>query len=192
MEKSHELSNERESLQLIREMIDKAKSDLGAQAFYPILWGWIVLIASIGHFLLLQFTTVERPYLIWLIIVFGIIASVVKGYSQRNSKTSSTYSSTIVGMVWGTFLVNYFILLPFIAEINYQIGPLILLMVGGSIFLCGFILKFKPYYLGGVFTWIMAIVAFMVAREFQLLASGAAVLFGLLIPGYILKNRKEG
>ena len=191
MDKLSGTLNERESLQLIREMIDKAKNDLGAQAFYPILWGWIVLIGSLGHFLLLRHSSFERPYMVWLIIIIGIIGSIAKGYNQRKTTSASTYSSTIVAVVWVVFLVNYFILLPFIDEINFLVGPIVLLMSGGSIFLCGFILKFKPFYFGGIFTWIMAIVAFMVSMEFQLLVSAAAVLFGLLIPGYILKNGKE-
>lgn len=190
MEKSSEIT-EQQSLHLIREMIEKAKNDLSNQSFYPILWGWIVLIGSLGHFLLLRFDLTEKPYMIWLIIIIGMIASAVKGYNERNNTSTGTYSGTIVAMVWVIFLVNYFLLLPFLDQINYLMGPLVLLMSGGSIFLCGFVLKFRPFYLGGIFTWLMAVLAFNVSMELQLLVSAVAVLFGLLIPGYLLKNRKS-
>lgn len=189
MEKSQEL-NEVQSLQLIREMINRAKDDLGNQSFYPILWGWIVLIGSLGHFILLKYTDFERPYIVWAIILVGIVASFIKGYKERKNTSSGTYSGTIVAMVWGVFLINYFILVPFLGDSTYLIGSLVLLMAGGSIFLCGFILKFRPFYVGGIFTWVLAIFSFMVSVEYQLLASAVAVIFGLLIPGYLLKNRK--
>ena len=82
-------------------------------------------------------------------------------------------------------------MLPFIDKINFMITPIVLLMAGGSIFLSGFVVKFNPFYWGGIFAWVMAIIAFIVSIELQLLASAAAVLFGLLIPGYILKYREE-
>ncbi len=191
MDRSKESLSEQESLQLIREMISKAKNDLSNQAFYPILWGWVVLIGSLGHFLLLRYTAFEHPYIVWLIIFVGIIGSVIKGFSERNTTKTVTYASSVIAMIWVIFLVNYFILIPFIAKINFLITPIILLMSAGSIFLSGFVLKFKPFYWGGIFTWIMAVAAFIVSSDIQLLASATAVLFGLLIPGYILKYREE-
>lgn len=191
MEHSKESINEQESLKIIHEMISKAKNDLSDQAFYPILWGWVVLIGSIGHFVLLQYTSFEKPSLIWLIIIVGIIGSIAKGFSQRKDTGATTYANSIIAMIWVVFLINYFILLPFIDEINFMITPIILLMAGGSIFLSGFTVKFKPFYFGGIFAWLMAIVAFIVTVQYQLLVCAAAMLFGLLIPGYILKSREE-
>ncbi len=190
MEQSKETFNKKESLQVIHEMISRAKKDLSDHAFYPILWGWIVLIGSIGHFLLLKYSSFNQPELIWLIIIIGIVGSVAKGFNQRKTTGASTYAGSIIALIWGIFLINYFILLPFLSEINYMVTPIILLMAGGSIVLSGFVLKFKPFYFGGIFAWLMAVAAFLVSVELQLLASAGAVLFGLLVPGYILKNRE--
>lgn len=91
----------------------------------------------------------------------------------------------------GHFLVSYFTLIPFMSVINYEVTPVILLMVAGAIFLSGFVIKFKPFYFGGIFTWLMAIVAFLFTQDIQFFATAASAVFGLLIPGYILKNRKD-
>ncbi len=190
MNQPKESFNEQESLKVIREMISKAKQDLSDQAFYPILWGWIVFIGSIGHFLLLISTSFNRPWLIWTIVVIGIIGSFAKGFTSAKKTGAMNYSGTAVGVIWGVFLINYFLLVPFIANINFMITPIVLLMAGGSLVLSGFVLKFNPFYLGGIISWIAAAIAFLFTPEIQLLASAAAALFGLLVPGYILKNRE--
>jgi len=60
--------NETESLALIREMIENAKARLGESSFFFLLWGWLVLIASLLHFILL-FTGFQYPYLPWPVVL---------------------------------------------------------------------------------------------------------------------------
>ncbi len=191
MDQSKEYFNEQESLKVIHEMIDKAKKDLGSQAFYPILWGWVVLIGSIGHYVLLEYIAFGRAWLAWLVIFIGIIGSIVKGINSSKKSGAANYTSSIVAMIWVIFLVNYFILLPFLDVINYMITPLVLLMTGGSIVLTGFATKFKPFYYSGIFVWLMTIAAFLLPRSPQLLICAATALFGILIPGYILKIKEN-
>lgn len=190
MNQSKNQFSEQDSLQVIHDMINKAKKDLGDHSFYPILWGWVVLVGSIVNYLLLEYTTFERPWLAWLVVFVGIIGSAVKGYNVEKRNGATNYTSSIVMMIWVMFLINYFILLPFMSVINYMITPLILLMAGGSLVLTGFVTKFKPFYYSGIFVWITAIAAFLFTGSVQLLICATAALFGILIPGYILKNKE--
>ncbi|MBN2732020.1 MAG: hypothetical protein JXR26_06305 [Balneolaceae bacterium] len=181
--------NAQESLDIIHEMITRAKGNIQESAFYFLLWGWIIIAGSMGHYLLLTYSSVAHPELAWLIILIGIAASVVQGIRDRKTQGSSTYLTRIYTTVWVTFLINYFIILFFIAKINFYITPLVLVMAASSTYLSGSIIKFNPLKWGAVFIWLMAIASFLVVLPYQLLLTAAAVLIGYLVPGYILQNK---
>lgn len=181
----------RQSLDIIHTMINRAKGNIRNKSFYFILWGWTVIAGSIGHYLLLQYSEVNHPEWAWAIIVVGILGSVIQGMRDRKETGATTYSERIYTTVWITFLVNYFIILFFIAVINYYITPLVLVMAAAATYISGTIIKFSPLKWGAVFIWLMSIAAFMVDLPYQLLATAAAVFGGYLIPAYLLKN-KEG
>lgn len=180
-----------QSLDIIHEMINRAKGNICNKSFYFILWGWIIMAGSIGHYLLLQFSDVSHPEWAWTIIVVGIIASAVQGARDRKKTGATTYPERIYSTVWITFLVNYFIILFFIASINYYVTPLVLVMAASATYLSGAIIKFLPLKWGAALIWVMGIVAFMVSLPGQLLVTAAAVLGGYLVPAYLLKH-KEG
>lgn len=180
-----------QSLDIIHEMIDRAKGDIRSKSFYFILWGWIIIAGSIGHYLLLQFSKVSHPEWAWSVIIVGIIASIIQGARDRQENGAITYSERVYVTVWITFLVNYFIILFFIATINYYITPLILVMAAAATYISGTIIKFPPLKWGAVFIWGMGIIAFLVALPYQLLATAIAIFGGYLIPAYLLKNKEE-
>ncbi|TYP91741.1 hypothetical protein LX73_2568 [Fodinibius salinus] len=184
-------TDNQQRLQTIHQMITQAKGHIQNSSFYLLLWGWIVAAGSLGHYLLLEFSSIAHPEWAWSIVVVGIIASVVKGINDRRSSGIATYGEHLMTMIWVTFLINYFIILIFIAKINFYITPVILVLTAGSVFLSGILLKFKPLKWGAGFIWVMSIVAFMVPLPYQLLATTVAIGGGYLIPGYILKNNER-
>ena len=44
-----------DSLTIIQAMINKAKDQFSENGHLYLLWGWVILICSIGHFLLMNF-----------------------------------------------------------------------------------------------------------------------------------------
>lgn len=187
MEEGKSMSGQ-QGLGIIHEMIGRARGNVKSSTFHILLWGWIVVAGSLGHFILLKFSNIAHPEWVWTIVLVGIIGSVIRGVNRRKQKGVSTYGETIIRMIWITFLVNYFILVVFIAKINFYITPIVLLLAAGSVFLSGTILKYNPIRWGAVFIWLMAIIAFLVPLPYQLLATAAAMLLGYLIPGYMLKR----
>ncbi|HYW34711.1 MAG TPA: hypothetical protein VE868_04820 [Balneolaceae bacterium] len=189
MDNQEQSQTAQQRLDIIHEMIARAKGKISKDSsFYFLLWGWVVLISSIVHFLLLQYTTIHHPEWAWSIILVGIFGSFVKGYKERKSHKANTYLNRLYGIIWITFMVSYLILLVFSARINFYIAPLVLLMAASATYLSGALIKFNPLKWGAVFIWVMGIVAFLVALPYQLLATAAAVLIGYLIPGYMLKQ----
>lgn len=190
MDNQHNTIDNQQRLEMIHQIISQARGNIQNSSFYILLWGWIVFAGSIGHYLLLQYSDVAHPEWAWSIIIIGIIASVAKGMKDRKNRGASTYPEQINTTIWLTFLINYFIILFFIAKINFYITPVVLVLTAGSTFLSGTILKFNPLKWGALFIWLMAVVSFMVVLPYQLLATAAAILGGYLIPGYILKNNE--
>ena len=182
----------KESLAIIRSMIAKAKGNFRKNAFYFLLWGWVVLAGCLGHYLLLTFSNYSHPELAWAIILIGIIWSIIRGYRDNtNQSTAHSYPGNIYGIVWATFLVNYLILLFFLEQINYMITPIILLLAASSTFISGSLMHYRPLQYGAVAIWLAGIGGFLLSLQAQLLVTAGAILLGYLIPGYMLKNSKK-
>jgi hypothetical protein len=96
--------------------------------------------------------------------------------------------------LWWGFLVLILIVLIMtgVNKMPWQSTyPLIISLYGFGTFVSGGILKFKPLLLGGVACWIIAIVAFFVSPENVLLLTALSIVVSYLIPGYMLKYKKE-
>lgn len=57
-------------------------------------------------------------------------------------------------------------------------------------FVSGIIIRFKPLLVGGVIFWVAGTLCFIVSPLDQYLVGGAAMIFGYLIPGYMLSRAK--
>ena len=183
----------KESLQIIESMIQRTKGNLNDSSFYFLLWGWIVLIGNIGQIIFQRYPDFEKPYLIWLIVIPGIIASMVYGMKQGRKNKVSSHLDRINFLIWMTFLFSYIIIIVFMKEINYKIAPMIFLFAGNATFLTGIVIKFKPLILGGFAFWIGVIFQFSLPVEYIDYVSPVIIILGYLIPGYLLKiqNRKN-
>lgn len=189
MEPSNELTAN-QSLELISSMIREAKGRVQANSFYYLLWGWVILLANLGMFTLDRMDF-ERPYLVWLITIPAWIISIVWGFRQRKSARTSTHFGRVSTALWISLGVVIFTLVVFGREINYQLGPIILVISAIPTLTSGVILKFRPLVVGGMLFWIAGIVSFLLPREFQPLVGALAIACCYLVPGYMLKNRRD-
>ena len=193
METNEKLLKPEESLQIIEQMIQKAKTNLHDSSFYFLLWGWIVLIAIIGQMLISHFTDYTKPYLVWLIIIPGVIASIVNGSIKGKKSKVTSHLDRINFLNWIVFLISYSIVLIFMKNFDYKIVPIIFLLAGNATFITGIIIKFKALIFGGIIFWIGVICLFTVPKEFTEFISPIIIIFGYLVPGYLLKfqNKKN-
>lgn len=74
MEPQPEKLSARESLDIITVMIQEAKGNVQRVNFYFLLWGWVVTIAHLGMYILMQLEY-ERPYVAWIITIPAWIAT---------------------------------------------------------------------------------------------------------------------
>lgn len=188
METTENKLTEKESLHLIMSMIQTAKADISDDSFYYLLWGWLVLIASLTHYTLLQFQVDMAP-MVWMLMPLGGIITVVYGHKQNKKENRKTFVDEFMKYVLISFLVSLVTVLFFQSKLGLNTYPIILVIYGILLFISGGALKFRPLMIGGVINWTMAIAAFFATFDMQLLCIAAAVLMGYIIPGYLLKRK---
>ncbi len=181
--------NEHESLALIQQMINSAKEEINDDSFYYLLWGWLVFLACVLQYVLIQLN-VEQNYIGWMVMMpVGAIASAVHGYKQEKRQRVKTFVDWIMKYVWISFAVSLLIVLFFAFKLQLNAYPMVMMVYGMWLFVSGASIKFKPLIIGGIINWIFCIVSFFFAFEIQLVILGVAVLLGYIIPGHMLKNR---
>ncbi|NOY36695.1 MAG: hypothetical protein GXO83_03880 [Chlorobi bacterium] len=193
METEKNISNIEESLEIINKMIFTAKVNIKGGSFYFLFWGWLIILISLGVFSLEKFTNMMNSEVLWSLTFVGVIVSGIYGYKKEKKEKFTTYTGNIYMWVWLGFLI---VVAGLIFIIIYDkaytlIGPVILLLAGYATLLSGIIIKFKPLIIGALFMWTLGITAFFIHNEYALIVEAFAVLCGYLIPGYMLKNKKD-
>jgi hypothetical protein len=184
-----EMSGE-ESLRLITEMIQTAKSGLRDNGFFYLFWGWLVFVASLSQYILLVVLKSDYNGIPWLILMpLGGIVSAVYGARKKKAMRVKTYLDQFMGYALIAFLVSLLTVLFYMAYTqNPQMAyPLIMMVYGAWLFISGGALKFKPLLWGGCINWTLSIVSMFVVFQSQLLLLALAVLLGYIIPGHMLK-----
>ena len=177
-----------QSLEIITKMIEAAKGNMRRGSFYFLFWGWLVLFCSLGQYFLLNFTECKYPYIVWLLVILGMIISSIYSYLNERKVKVRTHFDVVYIMVWMTFIFGYVIVLLLMSKINYIVSPLILLLAGNATFLSGIILKFRPLIFGGIMFWVFTILTIYLNHNISDLLVSVAVLLGYLIPGYMLRS----
>lgn len=191
MEKEEKEMTEKDSLQLITSMINKARNRFNETGILYLIYGWIIFICSLVQFIALYFFESQNAYYIWYLTWAAVIYQVIYLRKKRASQKTRTYTDEIVGYVWLVFIIciSLLIFLQLYLKSIATINPSILVLYGMPTFLSGVILKSNPLKIGGICCWLLAIVSIFILPEFQLLIIAVAVVVAWIIPGYLLKQK---
>jgi len=180
-------------LDLIYEMIENSKTQIRENAFFYLLWGWLVLIASLSHFFLMKFG-IYKSYLVWpVLMTSGMVISIIAGIRMGKKAGYRTHIDTAVIYLWYGFFFALMVIIAFSVggKITWEMSNvLIIVLYGLGTFVSGGILKFKPLIIGGICCWIIALCKFFVPDEYSLLLVAASIIIAYLIPGYLLRNAR--
>ena len=184
---------EKESLKIIHEMITTSKGNLKDNSFFYLLWGWLVLVASLSHFILEQIGY-HQPYLVWPVLMgAGGVVSVIAGIRIGKRATVVTHVDRSIMYLWWSFLIVVIIvlLMAAIQKISW-VGSnvLIMAMYGLGTFVSGGLLKFKPLMAGGIVAWAFSVFALFTDPSWVMLFIAASIIVAYLIPGYMLKAKE--
>ncbi len=110
MENNEKNMSSEESLRLIHQMINSVKQELEDDSFYYLFWGWLVLVASIGNYVL-DVVGYANPSIVWLLMPIGGIITGVYAYRDKKSKKVSTYTNEVMMYVLRAYLISMMIVL---------------------------------------------------------------------------------
>lgn len=188
---SKELTKE-ESLALITDMIGQAKRNVAkGGSFYFLMWGSVVMLANLGHYLIETNNWYEHPYIVWVLMIPAGIASMIYGAKQDRETKVKSHLDRLYSMIWLAVFIGILIVLFFMKDLNYNINAVILSFAAIGTFISGQALRFNPLIMGAVALWATSILAFNVTPVDQYLVGAIGIFAGYLVPGYLLRKAEK-
>jgi hypothetical protein len=186
-----ETLNERQSLAIIEEMINRAKNNFSESGTLFILWGVVIFLCSIISFVCAYFFDVEHSWYIWALTWPTAIYQIIYIKRRQKKRQAKIFTDDILKYMWLTFFLclALLVLILIYRQAFITVNPAILIMYGIPTFLSGIILKFKPLVAGGICCWLLAIGCTLTDWHFQLLYIGAAAVAAWIIPGIYLRRK---
>ncbi|MCH8569063.1 MAG: hypothetical protein LAT67_12390 [Balneolales bacterium] len=182
---------QQQSMEVIREMIQRSKQKFSQYAGSFLVWGWAINVAAaITYVHIIQEWTFNL-YFVWIAAI-GIpsIWSIYMGYQKGKESTQHAKSplDSYMLAVWGGS-AGVFNILMLVGVVNGWIimYPLLIAVFGWGVLITGALIKFRPLIFGGISNFFIAGIAVFVATEAILLILIAALTCSYLIPGYMLK-----
>lgn len=190
MEATESKLTEQESMKLIHNMIVTAKNQISEDGFLYLLWGWLVLAASLSNYALIKIGHEEYGGIAWIVMMFsGAIISMIYGKRKKKAEKVRTHLDEFMGYIWTAFGVCLGIVIGFGFKLGISTYPMVLMVYGFGTFISGGALKFRPLIIGGICCWALAICAFAVSFDYQLLLLSVALIVSYIIPGHLLKAK---
>ncbi len=182
-----------QSLELIRSMISKTREDMSDNGIYFLVWGWITFIACVGQFILKNVYKYEHHYIVWSLVIVGIIFSIYQGMKDGRKQRARTYVGESMKYLWMGMGISFFVLSMILSKLGWGtvVFPFFILLYGLGTFISGNFIRFRPLIIGGIIAWVLAIGAVYVSYDYQMLFGAAAILFSYIIPAYLLRHRNK-
>jgi hypothetical protein len=180
-----------ESLLIIRQMISTAKKEQKDDGKGWIVWGWLLLAASVFTFINLK-TGWVNPFFFWNVL--GVLSIVLTRFVFfKKGQAVKTYTADL----FEKLNIGFFISLVFIViAININVVTpvvgfaLLINLYGFWALIYGAALNFKPSIIAAFVVWGLGIAALFVKTfDWTMLLHAAAVLAGFIIPGHIARKQ---
>lgn len=189
--KEKNLSQE-ESLKVIHEMIEMAKNKICETGFHFLLWGCLVISASLLQYIMLQKGMEENSNYVWIIMpLIGFPIAMIYEYKKKKQQGTQTKFDSIYGFLWLGFGIT--LTLTIVISLYYHLNPIafILILVGLTTFVSGAIHQFPPLIIGSIAFWISGLLCTQADHQNQLLINAAATFIGYVIPGFLLWKKSK-
>jgi hypothetical protein len=186
---NEKIMTERESLEIITQMINKAKSDYRETGVSALMWGSIITLCSLitfaAYFLQWQWTR----YIWWLTFI-AVIPQIIISRNERKRRKYKTYNDDAMGGIWISFAIAIFLFSFYFNMFQVpSAATIVLVLYGVPTFATGYTRKFTPMIFGGLACWVFAIASMYIAYPYPLLLTASAALLAWFIPGLILRRR---
>lgn len=182
-----------ESLKLIETMIGQAKQSFQRNSFYFMLWGVLLIAAMAVNYFMAASGDPLGSYAWGVVGIIGGIASWAYGAREGKRNQVASFMDRVMMWLWMGFLATLLITMFASASSGHgmSVGTIIVL-TGLPTFVTGQLLRFRPLIFGGILFWVLGAASFFVDMQGTALLYIAAMFFGYLLPGYLLKRKEDG
>src|SRR6185503_7880843 len=90
------------------------------KAHYFLVWGWITFIACTGQFVLKHIVHYEKHYLVWFLIVVGIVYSIYMGIKEGRTERVKTHIGDSMKYLWTGMAITYMVLSVVLSKIGWE------------------------------------------------------------------------
>ena len=201
METNEKAMTPEESLQIIQKSITTSRKNMKQGSFYYLLWGWVLLAASLICYFVLRYLINNEMYegmywksmLCWIVpIAVGFVIQMIQKGKQRKESIVRTHIQRHMFAMWLAAGITFLILVFICYFQDVYPTPFILAGVGLVTFMSGIMIRFTPLMIGGIIFSAAAVLAAFSNGLDQLLIFGVALVPGYLLPGYLLRISKNG
>jgi hypothetical protein len=211
--------SERESLQLIHEMIGKAKSHFHESGTSSILWGSVIGTCGLVSYAEQQWDF-SIGFDIWILTLVAIIPGVWFNIRESRRRVVKTHNRAATNIVWNVFgisivcLVIYGNIVPGVSERLYaaehveflsrntltgdlkpyrltslSLSSIFLIIYAFPTLVTGWLIGFKPMTIGAIICYGFFVISLFTPFKYDMLLSGFAGIGNWLIPGLMLNHR---
>jgi MFS family permease len=179
-----------DSIQLIRNMINKTRQDFSDNSIYFLVWGWGAFLGCTGQFILKVIYEYKHHYIVWFITIVCAVITFFIGVRDRKKIKVQTYPGESMSYLWSGLGITFFVISIIFMKIGWQYCfPFFMLLYGLGTFVSGRILKYNPLVIGGITSFILAAVSAWLTYDYQILCAAVALLASYIIPGHMLRMR---
>ena len=182
-----------ESLKLIETMIGQAKHSLQRSSFYFLMWGVLLIAAMIVNYFMAVKGDPRGGYAWAVVGVIGGITSFLHGARAGRRQHVTTLMDRVMMWLWMGYLATLLITMmgSGVSGDPMAVGSIIVL-TGLPTFVTGQLIRFRPLIFGGILFWVLGAVSYFVDTQAVALLYIAAMFFGYLVPGHLLKRQEDG
>ena len=174
---SEEEFSPEQSLRLIQSMISKTKEDMSDNGIYFLVWGWLTFLACTGQFVLKHIYNYEKHYLVWTVVIVGVVFTIYQGRKEERTIKAKTYIGESMKYLWIGMGISFFVLSMILSKLGWdtQVFPFFIMLYGLGTFVSGSLIQFRPLIIGGVAASALAVAATFVSYDYQMLFGAAAI-----------------
>lgn len=203
--------SQKESLELITQMINKARNSFYDTGVGAIMWGAVITIISLVKLAELSFDF-ELPFDIFWLSFFAIVPQIFITVRERRMRQAHSYESAATSYVWLAFGICIFLLIHINSNVFRGVSELraehlrlsgqesgfhfsnyvlsyFLILYGLPTFITGTICRFRPMIWGGILCWVCCVVSVYTSIRVDLLLMAVSSFFAWFVPGLILQQQ---
>ena len=202
--------SQKESLELISLMINKAKDSFHGTGMDSMMWGIVIAICSLVKLCEVHYGF-RLPFDIYLLTVVALAVQLIIRVREKKHQKASSYDDAFISPTWTAFgiCIGLLVLIINMVFANYgpvfkeyetltghqpafhfseYVMPLFLMLYGLPTFITGMGCKFKPMLIGGIICWICCIIACFTNYKIDLTLTALSAIVAWFIPGLLMEK----